>query len=189
MTNSALIIAFHFPPAAGSSGVHRAHAMANYLPKFGWQPIVLTASIKAHLSVSDQILNHLDRSVVVRRSHAFDAARHLSIAGKYPDFIAWPDRWSTWWPSAVLAGLNLIRCHRPKLIWSTYPIATAHLIGSTLQRLSGLPWVADFRDSMTDEYFPQDKARKCIFKWIDWEYCQIRAAATLCFRTCRNDGC
>lgn len=167
MTKSVLIIAFHFPPAAGSSGVHRAHAMAEYLPTFGWRPVVLTASIKAHSSTNNQELNHLHPSVVVRRSHAFDAARHLSLAGKYPDFFAWPDRWSTWWPSAVVTGLNLIRRYRPKLIWSTYPIATAHLIGSTLQRLTGLPWVADFRDSMTDEYFPSDKARRYIFNRIE----------------------
>jgi hypothetical protein len=62
----------------------------------------------------------------------------------------------------VLTGLRLIRQVQPTVLWSTYPIATAHVIGWALQRLSGLPWVADFRDPMvetipgTGEQFPRD---------------------------------
>jgi hypothetical protein len=44
-----------------------------------------------------------------------------------------------------------VRRHRPAVIWTTFPIPTAHRIGYWLQRLMGLPWVADFRDSMTEE--------------------------------------
>jgi len=36
------------------------------------------------------------------------------------------------------------------VLWSTYPIGTAHLIGHALHRLTGIPWVADFRDPMTE---------------------------------------
>ena len=43
-------------------------------------------------------------------------------------------------------GLRLIRRHRISAIWSTYPIMSAHCIASTLSRLTGLPWIADFRD-------------------------------------------
>jgi glycosyltransferase involved in cell wall biosynthesis len=73
----------------------------------------------------------------------------------------------------VLKGLSLIRRHRPDLIWSTFPIATANLIGLTLHRLSGLPWVADFRDPMTDrdpvtgEEFPSDPAVRKVNGWIE----------------------
>jgi hypothetical protein len=48
----------------------------------------------------------------------------------------------------------LIRQYRPDAIWSTYPIATAHLIALTLQKLSGLPWIADQRDPMLDDSDP-----------------------------------
>ena len=40
----------------------------------------------------------------------------------------------------------------------TYPIATAHLIGAELQRRSGLPWIADFRDPMAQPNYPRDPA-------------------------------
>jgi glycosyltransferase involved in cell wall biosynthesis len=73
----------------------------------------------------------------------------------------------------VATGLRLIRRHKPDIIWSTFPIATAHLIGMTLQRLSGLPWVADFRDPMTEvdpntgEEFPEDPLIRRVNGWIE----------------------
>ncbi|HRF44122.1 MAG TPA: glycosyltransferase, partial [Candidatus Competibacteraceae bacterium] len=58
--------------------------------------------------------------------------------------------------SAVAAGMRLIRRYKPAVLWSTYPIATAHRIGATLHRYSGLPWIADFRDPMAQEGYPAD---------------------------------
>jgi hypothetical protein len=78
-----------------------------------------------------------------------DVQRQLSIRGKYPGFLAQPDRWSTWWVAAVWKGLRLIRQHQINAIWSTYPIMTAHCIAHTLSRVTGLPWIADFRDPVS----------------------------------------
>ena len=52
--------------------------------------------------------------------------------------------------------MKMIRKYQPKAIMSTFPIATAHRIGLSLQKRSGLPWVADFRDSMTEPGYPRD---------------------------------
>jgi glycosyltransferase involved in cell wall biosynthesis len=54
------------------------------------------------------------------------------------------------------SGDGLIRRYRPDALWSTYPIATAHQIGAILNRRSGLPWIADFRDPMAQEGYPAD---------------------------------
>jgi glycosyltransferase involved in cell wall biosynthesis len=81
--------------------------------------------------------------------------------------MALPDRWASWWLSAVPTGLRLIRRHRPRVIWSTYPVATAHLIGLTLHRLTGLPWIADFRDPMTEDDYPPDRLRRRACSWIE----------------------
>jgi glycosyltransferase involved in cell wall biosynthesis len=64
----------------------------------------------------------------------------------------------SWKFDAVRQGMSLIRSHRPDVLWSTFPIATAHAIGAALQRRSGLPWVADFRDPMAQEGYPADPA-------------------------------
>ncbi|MGH7681978.1 MAG: glycosyltransferase, partial [Candidatus Eiseniibacteriota bacterium] len=52
-------------------------------------------------------------------------------------------------------------------LWSTYPIATAHRIGLTLQSLTGLPWVADFRDSMTEPHYPPNPRVRSAFRRIE----------------------
>lgn len=158
-----LMVAYHYPPWSGGSGIHRTLKFTKYLPEYGWQPLVLTAARRAY-PVNGAVASAIPEGIEVARAFALDAARHLSFRGFYLRWTALPDRWISWWPCAVLAGLRLIRRHRPSLIWSTYPIATAQLIGLTLHRLTGIPWVADFRDPMTEvdprtgEEFPEDPA-------------------------------
>lgn len=151
-----LMIAFHFPPLAGSSGIQRTLRFARYLPEFGWQPVVLTAHPRAYQRLSDDQLGDIPEGVEVIRAPAWDTSRHFAIAGRYPGFLARPDRWLSWWPGAFWAGRGAIRRLQPAAIWSSYPIATAHLIGNSLARRSGLPWVADFRDPMAQPGYPSD---------------------------------
>lgn len=163
----ALLVAFHFPPIAQSSGVHRAKSLARYLPEFGWSPLVLTATKNAYEVYHEGNRPDFGDDVVVRRALAFDTARHFAIAGRYPGFLANPDRWMSWWPFAIARGWQMIRKYRPSIVWSTYPVATAHVIGAHLAKLAGIPWVADFRDSMTDETYPAEPAKRKKYEEIE----------------------
>ena len=151
-----LMIAYHFPPLAGSSGIQRTLRFVQHLPAFGWEPIVLTAHPRAYERTSNDLLPEVSANTVVQRAFALDTARHLSICGRYPGFLARPDRWMSWRWGAVAAGMQLIQRYQPTALWSTYPIATAHQIGAILHQRSGLPWVADFRDPMAQEGYPED---------------------------------
>lgn len=151
MPGSVLLIAFHFPPCGVSSGLQRTLALARHLDKHGWHPTVLSVQPRAYEQVSSAQLNDIPGNVQVRRTWALDATHAFSVKGRYWSRLTVPDRWANWWLSAVPAGLQLIRSRRIDLIWSTYPIATAHRIASTLSRMSGLPWVADFRDPMVEQ--------------------------------------
>lgn len=153
-----LMIAYHFPPLAGSSGIQRTLRFVRHLPEFGWEPIVLTAHRRAYEQTSPDQVPDIPEGIQVVRTQAWDTARHLAIAGRYPAFLARPDRWVSWMLSAAPAGLRLVRQARPHAIWSTYPIATAHRIGEAIARRSGLPWVADFRDPMAQDGYPSDPA-------------------------------
>lgn len=172
-----LMIAYHFPPLAGSSGIQRTLRFARYLPEFGWEPLVLTAHPRAYERTGADLLAELPKETVVVRAPAFDTARHFSIAGRYPGFLARPDRWISWLPGATLAGMSMIRCYRPDVIWSTYPIATAHMIGAALHKHSGLPWVADFRDPMAQDGYPSDPRVWKSFKRIEE---RVAHEASLC---------
>lgn len=162
-----LMVAYHFPPLAGSSGIQRTLRFVQHLPRFGWQPVVLTAAPRAYERTSDDLMREVPAGTVVERAFALDTARHLSVAGRYVGAMARPDRWVSWRPFAVRAGLALVRQHRPQLLWSTYPIATAHLIGADLQRRTGLPWVADFRDPMAQPGYPKDPVTRAQYEAIE----------------------
>jgi hypothetical protein len=161
------MIAFHFPPFAISSGIQRTLGFARHLPRHGWEPLVLTAHARAYERAGSDQLAGLPAGTTVERAFALDSARHLAVGGRYPGFAARPDRWVTWWLGAVPRGLRMIRRHRPHALWSTYPIATAHVIARTLHRLSGLPWVADFRDPMAQEGYPADPKTWRAFRRIE----------------------
>lgn len=173
-----LMIAFHFPPLVGSSGIQRTLRFAQYLPQFGWEPLILTSNPRAYESTREDHIGDTASIRVVERAFALDSARHLAIRGRYLAFTARPDRWVTWALGAVPKGLAMIRRYRPQGIWSTYPIATAHLIGHTLHRLSGLPWVADFRDPMAQEGYPADPKTWQSFRTIE-ENALRRAACSV----------
>ena len=167
MVKRALLIAYHYPPVQVSSGIQRTLKFSQYLPDYGWDPLVLTVHPRAYEAINQDQLAEIPDHMPVVRASGFDTARHLAVRGRYFDWMALPDRWVSWWIGGVISGLSMIRKYRPSILWSTYPIATAHLIGLTLHRLTGLPWVADFRDSMTEERYPRERRRRQVFLWIE----------------------
>lgn len=185
-----LLIAFHFPPLNSSSGLQRPLSLARYLPAHGWQPSVLTVRARAYESADLSSAPALPPDLVVVRAGALDAARHLSVRGWYPGWFGIPDRWTTWLFGAVPAGLKLIRRFRPAVIWSTYPLATTHIIGFALHKITGLPWVADFRDPMVEqldgEWFPGDTRVRRARLWVEKLVARHATATTFCTESARR---
>lgn len=167
MSKRALLIAFHFPPQAASSGIQRTLSFSKYLARHGWEPMVLSAHPRVYGQQNPSQLASIPASMVVRRAFALDTKRHLGIRGRYSELMALPDRWISWWCDGVLSGLRLIRKHKPQVLWSTFPIPTAHLIGLTLQRLTGLPWIADFRDPMLQPSYPVSTRQRAMYGWLE----------------------
>ncbi|HXJ06048.1 MAG TPA: glycosyltransferase [Candidatus Acidoferrum sp.] len=182
---SVLMIAFHIPPCQGSSGLQRTLSFCRYLPEHGWSPIVLSANPRCYADRGDDQLGDIPTSLPVKRAFALDTAKHLSIGGRYLSWMALPDRWASWYLGAVPAGLRLIRRYRPKVLWSTYPLATAHLVGLTLHHLTGIPWVADFRDPMTEvdtvtgQNHPRNPTLWRVRRWIESRTVNACARAVL----------
>ena len=161
------MVAYHFPPLAGSSGIQRTLRFVQHLPSLGWQPLVLSADPRAYEKTSDDLMADVPSGMVVRRAFALDTARHLQVKGRYLGWMARPDRWISWKFDAVRQGLKLIKEFKPDVIWSTYPIATAHVIASMLHKKSGIPWVADFRDPMAQEDYPADLVTRQMYRDIE----------------------
>jgi glycosyltransferase involved in cell wall biosynthesis len=164
VANKVLMVAFHFPPQRGSSGIQRTLKFAQYLPAHGWQPLVLSAHPRAYADAGG---GPYAGPAEVTRAFALDSARHLAFRGRYLQMLALPDRWVGWCLGAIPAGLRLVRRARCQVIWSTYPIASAHLIGLALRRLTGLPWIADLRDPMIDDAYPTDPWMRKAAAWVE----------------------
>lgn len=162
-----LYIAYHYPPILGSSGVHRTLAFTRFLQEQGWQTTVLTASLQAYDRWEEEQLKFIPQNIKVIRAFARNTAKQLSVNGKYFSWMALPDNWQSWIMGGFFSGLKHIYQQRPNVIVSTYPIASAHIIGYLLHRATKIPWVADFRDPMAQADYPTDKRKKKIFEWIE----------------------
>jgi glycosyltransferase involved in cell wall biosynthesis len=162
-----LMLAFHFPPFKGSSGMQRTLGFCRHLPDFGWQPVVLSAHPRAYPNVAPKGDLQLPAHVHVERAFALDAARHLSILGRYPRVLALPDRWWAWVAGAYWRGMSMIKRLQPAALWSTSPIVSAHLAALLLHRRTGLPWIADLRDPMTEPGYPADPLVYRVHRWVE----------------------
>lgn len=149
------MVAYHFPPEGGGSGVLRTLKFTKYLPRHGWIPHILTLKRSFYVEKDNGLLSDIPPEAVVHRTFALDSSRHLAIRGIYPSLFSVPDRFVSWLPFGVLRGMRLIRNTGIDVLYSTSPPATAHLIAGALKRLTGLPWVVDFRDPWIEEgFFP-----------------------------------
>lgn len=173
---SVLFVAYHYPPIA-SGGVERTLKFVQYLPEFGYEPTVLTTSAfsPSHSLGPDEAL----RAWEPLRTYRFLFDRDTRVG--YPQLSSkrtvsalspliarlrrWlfvPDGQITWAPAAFAKALRFMRSTNVDLIYTTSPPASAHIVGLLLKQQSGLPWVADFRDSwIYDPLDPELMAMPC----------------------------
>lgn len=158
-----VLTAFQFPPLVGTSGVQRTLRFVQHLPAFGWRPVVLTVHRGIHRNIDRTTEDALPPQCHVVRAPCLDTSRHLAIGGRYLSALALPDRWTSWrWFAPFKLG-EILQGGRPSVVWSTYPIATAHHVGQALAQRLGVPWVADFRDPMAQDGYPADPLRHRAF--------------------------
>lgn len=162
-----LLIAYHFPPFFGSSGLQRTLRFAQYLPSYGWEPFVLTVSESALWPRDRSSMAEVPPGCTVIRVPTLDAQRHLSLFGYYPPRFLSPDRWATWSVLGPWIAAKACRANNINAIWSTYPIATAHRVGALTAQRTGLPWIADFRDPMIDDDFPSSPTQRRAFERVE----------------------
>ncbi len=81
-----------------------------------------------------------------------ESRRHQSTNGRSRfhellfSMLCIPDIYTGWLIPAMINGLRAIRQTNVKAIFSSAPFFTQHLVGYALAHMTGLPWIAHFRD-------------------------------------------
>lgn len=167
-----LVIAYYWPPSGGS-GVQRWVKMCKYLPSLGWQPVVYTPSNPAVTSFDETLAADIPAEVEVIRRPILEPgqfAKRSTAAQVTPinsqkktlkqRIAMWirgncfiPDPRVLWvWPSVHFL-CRYLKEHPVDAIISTGPPHSMHLIAQRVSRLTGIPWVSDFRDPWTKMFY------------------------------------
>jgi glycosyltransferase involved in cell wall biosynthesis len=146
-----LVLAYFFPPLGGA-GVQRTLKFVEYLAPLGWDSTVVSTRSRVYGARDPSLLDEVPPGTRVIRTAAFPLARYLGILlyrlrlKRLRAWVIWPDGGVGWAPFALLAALRLARRERPDVLFSTSAPYGAHLVAMLVARLTGTPWVADFRD-------------------------------------------
>lgn len=134
----------HFPPDS-TAGTHRVRLIAPHLPEFGWDPTVLTVDPRDYEGPLDPLLaESVPPSVQVVRSRAWSAqaSRRFGIG----------DLGLRAFPGLRRDATRLFATHRFDAVFVTvYPTYPA-LLGRSLKKRFGVPFVLDLQDPWVGEW-------------------------------------
>lgn len=183
-------------------GSVRIASFVRHLPKFGWQPYVLTIktdqarvplaadenpalvcrtdSFDISLAISRVFRNIRGGTITRAEARRVPGASLKKAAlGFYDRFVAFPDAVWPWRHLGHGDSLAFAEKVRPDLILSSSPPATAHRVAADLAGRLSVPWVADYRDPWSQTAWldlppgVRNKARRL-------ELETLRSAAAIC---------
>ena len=171
------MVAYYFPPAGGA-GVQRTMKFVRYLPDFGWTPHVVVPRDADYPVTDPSLVDEIPTTCTVHPSRIIEPYEvYRKITGRgggsldiatlsrsdaesrrpAERFSEWvrrnffiPDARAGWIPFAARVGRDVATKTNAKILYSTAPPYSAHVAARRIHRATGIPWVADFRDSWVD---------------------------------------
>jgi glycosyltransferase involved in cell wall biosynthesis len=155
-----LLVTMYFPPAGGG-GVGRPLKLATHLPELGIETHVLAPDDPKWLYRDDELAVPQDARVhrvryvgprgrlPAEELHGLDGIdRLLRQAALFSRRLLVPDEFVSWGLTAIPAARRIVQEEGIDVIVTTSPPASLNLIGAAVQQATGIPWVADLRDSV-----------------------------------------
>ncbi len=187
-----LIITYYWPPSGGA-GVQRWLKFSKYLPEFGCTPIILTVDEKqaSYAQLDHSLMQEISPDLRVYKTHTFEPYnlyRKLSSKKEIPyggfsnqkkvtafeKFSRWirgnifiPDPRKGWNKYALKKAIELIESEKIEVVVTSGPPHSTHLIGEKIKKITGVRWIADFRDPWTDIYYYKELYHSGIATWFD----------------------
>ena len=137
-----LIITPHFPPS-NLTAVHRARFIANHLPAFGWQPIILTVHEKYYEETLDHHLEKiLPAGLRIEKANAFKITKPRLVGdiGLRSFFQMYKK------------AKQLIQDEKIDFVYITIPSFYGALWGRLLHKATGVKYGIDYIDPWVHEF-------------------------------------
>ncbi|TLS46426.1 glycosyltransferase family 4 protein [Streptomyces montanus] len=174
----ALYLAYYFPPSR-ASGVYRARATANYLARRDWDVTVFACPMdfldKVIGSKDEELLGTLDPRIRIERPPLNqyiwqrDARDFGPLRRRFPHTAqkgyAWtqrrlfPEHYASWSFASVRRAVALHMRRRFDVVVATGNPFSSFAAAWLFRRITGVPYVLDYRDSWTLNQFTDELAR------------------------------
>jgi len=155
-----LLVTMYFPPAGGG-GVARPLKLATHLPELGIETHVLAPDDPKWVHRDDAADMPQDAKVhrvryvgpsaklPAEELHGLQGAdRLLRQAALFSRRLLVPDEFVSWGLTAIPAARRIVQDEEIDVLVTTSPPASVNLIGAAVKQATGVPWVADLRDSI-----------------------------------------
>lgn len=174
--NKVLFVTYFWPPS-GKASLHWPLYIIKHLPKFGWQPLVLTVKEDTFSGKDESLLKEIDPGMMVKKTAALEPfSLYKKFTGKKKDeqLIAsetisrtnkslthkisiWirmnlfiPDARVGWYYPGVKGGAELFKHENINAIVSIGPPHTSQLVGMSLSKKFNVPHYPVFIDPWVD---------------------------------------
>ncbi|CAL9412642.1 glycosyltransferase [Streptomyces sp. enrichment culture] len=172
-----LYLAFYFPPSR-ASGVYRARATANHLVEKGWDVTVCAApldflynvigSVDEELSKTVDPRIHVERPSLNQYTWQQDLRDYSWLRRSFPLMAKrvymfsqtklFPERYSSWAWASVTRALKLHAKDRFDVVVATGNPFASFGAAWLFNKVTGVPYVMDYRDSWTLDLFHDEPA-------------------------------
>jgi len=179
-----LFVTPEFPPASGTESI-RSLRCVKYLPRFGWNPIVLTAK-RPQVMSDDSLISELPKDILVYRVRLFEnkaSYYFTAFLGKLLGCPFLPDYKTGWRFLANSAGKRILKNQQIEAIISRSSPIASHLVALRLKTKFDRPWIADFSDPWTQNPYVKYRNR-LVYQWdVRLENSVARLADKIIFTT------
>jgi hypothetical protein len=131
-----------------SAGTTRVVRFLRHLPEHGWESVVLAARATGEAPAPADV--RVVRAPVPMPRQLLGGGRRSTRVNRW---ISVPDPYFPWVAPAIVQGCELLRDERFAVIFSSSPRPSVHLVAAALSRISGVPWLADYRDPWSTYQF------------------------------------
>ena len=182
MNKRVLFIAYHYPDT--NMGGVRMRRLVRLLPRYGWEPVVLTHSREpdsADRAMEGVRVEEAGTANLARLCQPFahrngwakkqaDQSSPVSIPIGWPNKIKrWlvvPDRQLPWLRPALKRGRELLQKERFSAIFASLDPRTSLLVAARLSRETGVPCVLEYRDLWTGNPYSHVGQPTVLHRWI-----------------------